>query len=127
MCIVVALGLVFGAMAQSFSLTTASEIPSFEGGVSAFAQKVLEKAGELTVPEGVGTVTVGFYVNIEGKVVMPKVLKGLDAVADESERNALSQALVAAVQSVPDPWKPALDSAGNPMTWYTVVTLPLPE
>ena len=123
-CILFAFALTFGARAQSFTLTTASELPSFEGGAAVFAEKVMEKAGAVDVPEGVGKVTLGFYVTTEGKIVMPRVLKGLDAVSD-SAREALSQALVAAVQAVDESWSPALDSSGNPMTWYTVVTLAL--
>lgn len=126
-CILFAFALMTGAKAQSFTLTTASELPSFEGGAAAFAEKVMEKAGSVDVPESVGKVTVGFYVTTEGKIVMPKVLKGLDAVSDDSARETLSQALVSAVQAVDESWSPALDSSGSPMTWYTVVVVPLAD
>ena len=109
-------GLAVGGFAQSFSLTKVSEMPSFEGGgIAAFTTKVREAvvypAGGARGTEG--TVTVGFFISKEGKLLMSKVLKSL---GDDFDGEALR-----AVRETKGTWTPARDEEGNPIDWYVTI------
>ena len=114
--LILGLGLATGGFAQSFTLSYAKEMPSFDGGgITAFTRKVQEV---LVYPAGTadrreGNVTVGFFISKEGKLLMSKVLKGMDDAFDEEALKA--------VRSVGGAWTPALDETGAPMDWYVTV------
>ena len=109
-------GLTAGGFAQSFTLTRVSEMPSFNGGgIAAFTRRVQDT---LIYPEGIadgreGTVTVGFFISKDGKLLMSKILKGMDDAFDEEALKA--------VRSIAGTWTPALDESGNPLDWYVTI------
>ena len=122
--LVIAFGVAVAASGQSFTLSYAKEMPSFDGGgVAAFSRKVQEV---LVYPAGIadcreGSVTVGFFISKDGKLLMSKVLKGMDDAFDEEALKA--------VRSIQGTWTPALDETGNPLDWYVTVrvTFKVPE
>ena len=122
--LIMALGVAVAASGQSFTLSYAKEMPSFDGGgIAAFTQKVQEV---LVYPAGIadcreGSVTVGFFISKDGRLLMSKVLKGMDDAFDEEALKA--------VRAIQGTWTPAIDEAGNPLDWYVTVkvTFKAPE
>lgn len=116
--LILGLGLAAGGFAQSFTLSYAKEMPSFNGGgIAAFTQQVQET---LIYPAGIadgreGTVTVGFFISKDGKLLMSKILKGMDDAFDEEALKA--------VRAIEGTWTPAIDEAGNPLDWYVTVRI----
>lgn len=116
--LIMTLGMAAAAAGQSFSLSYAKEMPSFNGGgIAAFTQQVQDA---LVYPESIadgreGTVTVGFFISKDGKLLMSKVLKGMDEAFDKEALKA--------VRSIAGTWTPALDESGNPLDWYVTVRI----
>lgn len=122
--LILALGVAAAAAGQSFSLSYAKEMPSFNGGgIAAFTRQV---QAALVYPESIadgreGAVTVGFFISKDGRLLMSKVLRGMDDAFDEEALKA--------VRSVEGTWTPAVDESGNPLDWYVTVqvTFKVPE
>ena len=103
------------AQAQSFTLTFAKEMPTFEGvSTEDFAAKVGESVSCVPEEEAL-PVTVGFYVTKDGKLLKPRVLRSAGEKVDKEVLRAVSE-----TEGV---WKPALDQDGQPIDWFVTVNI----
>lgn len=89
------------------------EIAQYVGGSEAM-NAYFQKAFKKQKAEASGTVYIEFTISKEGKVLNPKIIKGIHAKCDERALKAIA--------AMPN-WLPAKDAAGGPME--SQMTLPI--